>query len=103
MLAVSTGQDITGILAWVSAYLFLITIFIFVLHVVIAYLAYRDANEHGMSASLWVIFILIPPIIFYYIGILYYVFAVLVIAVAYAIARDRKYGFFRKEKGKWQR
>jgi len=102
MLAVSTGQDITEILAWILAYLIMITIFIFIIHLVIAFLIYRDAKEHNLSAIGWTIVVLILPLVFAMLGLIVYVIAVLVVAVAYTIARSRKHGFHHKEKGNWK-
>lgn len=91
--AVSTGQDLSGILAWILAYLLAITVFFFVIHLIIAYLVYRDAKDQNMSAFLWALAIVVLPVVFYFLGIFFYIVAVLVVAVAYAIARSNKGGY----------
>lgn len=50
--AVSTGQDIWGLLAVILLYLLAIIFLMFLVHIVVAYFLYKDAQQHGMSGGL---------------------------------------------------
>lgn len=108
--AVSTGQDITEILALILIYFLVITFILFIFHAIVAYLVYRDADAHGMSGGLWALFVIILPAIFFLLGLIVYIIAVLVVAIAYAIQRSQAGGFHKtcaKRSGgecvKWKR
>ena len=93
--AVSTGQDITEILALILIYFLVITFVLFIFHAIVAYLVYKDADAHGMSGGLWALAVIILPAIFFLLGLIIYIIAVLGIAIAYAIKRSQAGGFHK--------
>jgi uncharacterized membrane protein len=95
VLAVSTQTDINDILALIILYMLAITVILFVVHLIITYMIYKDAEKHSMSAGAWAIVFLVIPFVFWFFGILWYALAILIYAVVYVIARGQGHGYRR--------
>jgi RsiW-degrading membrane proteinase PrsW (M82 family) len=91
--AVSTGSDVfSDILLVFLAFLLAIVFIVFLFHLIVAFFIYRDAKEHGMSANLWALIIIMLPAVLLLFGLVMYFIAVLVVAVAYAVSRSNASG-----------
>ena len=95
LTAASTATDITDILAFILLYILMITVAIFVIHMILAFVIYRDAERRGMNGAIWAILIIMLPFVFYFLGIILYLIALLVVIIIYAIARSNTDGFRR--------
>jgi len=93
MLAAETGTDLTELMALFLAYLLAIVCVMFLVHVVIAFFIYKDANNHGMNGAIWGAAVVGLVLVLWFLGILVYLIAVLVFAAIYLYKRDGKHGW----------